>query len=128
MISVEFDEIDDPVFPMDEVRCLSGEFMTTGSVELAGFMNHRGSARYRLILKVTEALEYHWDPKDGDGSLILDQVHIGLSEARLVGVIPGELKVTTRALPRVEFLVEEHPFQERRWFRWVDMPEGDRPQ
>jgi hypothetical protein len=128
MIPIRFDEIDDPIFPMEDVACSDGVFTTSGFVELAKFRGQRRRGRYRILLRITDAVDYAWDPRDGDGSLVIESLSESQNEVRFVGVMPAELRVETVGSPRVEFLVDETPFELRRWFRWVPGAAGPTPE
>jgi len=122
LIVVTFDQIDDPFFPMDEASCDGGAFTAWGYVEGTEFGARRRVARYRILLRITEAISFTWDTKGGTGDLIPEDIIESESEVRIVGVIPGELRVHTLGKPNVQFLINEKPYEERRRFRWERLP------
>ena len=124
MIPVTFDQIDDPFFPMDEASCNGGAFTVWGYVEGTEFGARRPVARCRILLRISDAISFTWDATGGTGDLILESIHESDNEVRLTGVIPGELHVTTRGKPHVQFLIDETPYEERRRFRWVSLPQS----
>lgn len=120
MLTLRFDEIDDPAFDLDTARIESGRFILDGWIDSAGAGTRRRPLGKHVIRLVATMVDSYSETDDaGVRALIPESIDIAEHQVHFVGVIPVTLTLSTSGRSVVSFEVDEAPFAERGRLRWI---------